>query len=78
MAVNVVAVPLQIVVDGVLMLTEGVRLGLTVILSVLEVAGAVHATELVITHVTALPLAKVDDVKVEELVPALTPFTFHW
>jgi hypothetical protein len=32
----------------------------------------------VITHVTASLLARDVDVKVAELVPAFTPFTFHW
>lgn len=79
-AVNVALALAHIEVDGVLMLTDGVTLGLTVILILLDVAvvGDAQARLLVITQVTAALLAIVVEVKVALLVPALTPLTLHW
>jgi len=52
----------------------------TIILIVLEVAvdGEAQPREEVITTFTASLLARVDLWKVELLVPAFVPFTFHW
>ena len=41
-------------------------------------AGEAQLAFEVITTVTTSPLAKVVEVNVGELVPALAPFTFHW
>ena len=60
--------------------TDGVDEGVTIVLIALEVAltGEAQLAFEVITTVTTSPLAKVVDVNVGELVPALAPFTFHW
>ena len=51
----------------------------TVMVILLEVAvvGLAHTALLVKTQVTICPLVRVVVVKVEMLVPAFTPFTFH-
>ena len=62
------------------MLTEGVTAGVTVMVTVLEVAvaGEAQASEEVITTVTWSPFARVVEVKVGELVPTFAPLSFHW
>ena len=62
------------------MLMVGVTVGVTVIVSVFEVAvaGEAHALLEVSTQVTASLFTKVVLVKVALLVPTFTPFTFHW
>ena len=61
-------------------LTLATTIGFTVIIIALLVAGepVEHGLALeVSTTVTESPFANVDDVKVELLVPAFTPFTCH-
>lgn len=72
-------VPVQIVVAVAAMLTEGVTLGVTVIVIALDVAvdGLAHAREEVIIVVTISLFNNVALWKVALLVPAFTPFTFH-
>lgn len=80
-AVKVTEVPAQIVVPGlVLMLTDGVSSGFTVIVTLLLVTlvGEAQLATLVKTHVTTAPLARVDDEYVAAFVPTFVPFTFHW
>ena len=78
-AVNVTAVPLQIVVCDAVIVTSGVADGLTVMVIGLAVAVATdgQVADEVITTVTTSPLANVVVENVFELVPALFPFTFH-
>jgi hypothetical protein len=79
-AVKVTLVPEQIVVAEAAILTLTGRLGFTVMVTVLEVAGlpvAQVAFE-VITQVTVLPFARAVLVYVELLVPTLEPLSFHW
>ena len=61
------------------MLTLTGKLGFTVIVIALDVAGlpVTQAAFDVITHVTVFPFANVVVVYVGELVPTFTPFTFH-
>ena len=78
-AVNVTELPAQTVRLGVEMLTDGVRVGLMVIVIALDVAG-LPATPLrfeVMTQVTACPVVSVLVLNVALLVPALAPLTFH-
>lgn len=80
-AVKVTEPPEHIVVVDAAMLTLAGRFGFTVMVTVLLVAGlpvAHGATEEVITTVTASALTNVVVVNVLLLVPAFTPFTFHW
>ena len=61
-------------------LTLAVTVGVTTMVSALEVVG-LPVTQLafeVITHVTVFPFASVVLVYVEALVPTFVPFTFHW
>jgi hypothetical protein len=60
-------------------LTVGVTLGETTIVTVLEVAvvGVTHEALEVITQVTTSLLANVVETNVAALVPALTPLTLH-
>jgi hypothetical protein len=61
--------------------TLAVRIGLTVMLILFEVAGEPVKQGVafeVITHVTASVLANVVEVNVAEFVPTFVPFTFHW
>ena len=81
LAVKVSAVPEQ---DGFApevsaMDTDGVTVGLTVILILLEVAGLPITPERldVITQVTTCPLLSEEVVYVALLVPTFVPFTFH-
>ena len=59
--------------------TAGVTLELTVMVIAVLVAvvGAAHAALLVNTQVTSCPLVNEEVVKVDELLPAFVPFTFH-
>jgi hypothetical protein len=77
--VNVVDAPEQIVWLGVAILTEGVTVPLTFIVSEFDVAvvGEAHDELDVMTHVTTAPLVSVVDVYVALLVPTLVPLTFH-
>jgi len=61
------------------MVTEGVTVGVTDIVMVLELAvvGETHGAFEVRITVTLSPLLKVVEVKVAP-VPALLPFTCHW
>ena len=78
-AVNVTLVPEQIVVAEAPILTLAGKLGFTVIVTALLVAGlpvAQVAFE-VITTVTTSLLVRVLVVNVALLLPAFAPFTFH-
>ena len=78
-AVNVTASPAQIVVPVDMILTDGVRELVTVIVTALlvAVAGLAQAALLVIITVTTSPFANVVLVNVAEFVPALLPFICH-
>jgi hypothetical protein len=75
----VAAVPAQIALLLVAMLTVGVELVFTVIVKAFEVATVelAHATFEVKTQVTTSLLFKVVLVKTALFVPAFVPFTFH-
>lgn len=77
---NVTDVPLQIVVEDVLILTVGVTAAFTAIVIALEVAVVVDAQSAfeLITQVTTSLFANVEVAKVTAFVPAFEPFTFHW
>jgi hypothetical protein len=79
-AVNVTAVPEQIVVVWAAMLSAGLTVLPTTIVIVLEVAvvGLAHDAVEVSTHVTVAPLVKPAVVNALLSVPAFTLFTFHW
>ena len=76
---NVTEVPAQTVVAVAAILTVGVTVGLTIIVTEFDVAvGADKQVAVdVITHVTIFPFARVVLVNVAP-VPEFTPFTFHW
>ena len=81
-AVNVTEVPAQMVLSRSLeaIETDGVTDELTIIVIpedaiLLDVK---HAAFEVRTQVTISPLFKLLVIKVDELVPVLIPFTFHW
>jgi hypothetical protein len=78
-AVNVTLVPEQIVVADAPIFTLAGKLGFTVIVTALLVAGlpVAHVAFEVITTVTTSLFANVFVVNVLLLVPALDPFTFH-
>jgi hypothetical protein len=78
-AVNVTLVPEQIVVVDAPIFTLAGKLGFTVIVTALLVAGlpVAHIAFDVITTVTTSLLDKVLVVNVALLLPAFTPFTFH-
>ena len=80
-AVKTTAVPLMMVLSASSLLsdTDGVRLGLTVVVMVVEVAVAVvtQVSELVMTTFTTSLLASVVVEKVAEFAPTLTSFSFH-
>ena len=80
MAVKVTLVPAQMVVWLAAMLTEGVTGAVTVIVTALLVAvGVLRQLALLVSiTVTTSLLFNVDDENVTLLVPAFTPFTFHW
>ena len=61
------------------MLTLAATFGLTVMVTVFEVAGdpVTHAALDVITHFITSPLAREVEVNVVLLVPVFTPFIFH-
>jgi hypothetical protein len=78
-AVKVTEVPVQILLpDGAIETLTG-RIGLTIMVTVLEEAGPeLHdALEVSTTSITSL-LASVVEVKTGLSVPSLTPLTFHW
>ena len=76
---NVTEAPEHIVVVGVVMLTDGVTAGLTVIVIAFDVAvvGDAQVAVEVITQVTIAPVVSVLVVYVALLVPTFVPFTFH-
>ena len=75
---KVAVVPAQIVVGPAILTLTG-EFALTVIVSVLEVAGFPDAQELEVKiHFTTSVLAKVVLEYVSLLVPTLPPLTFHW
>ena len=76
---KVAVVPAQILGVLVLILTLGVTIPVTVMVTTFDVAvkGDAHAKLEVITHET-LSLFENVLTNVVELVPAFTPFTFHW
>ena len=78
-AVKVTDVPVQMVVVGVVMLTDGVTAVLTVMVIAFDVAvvGDAHGEDDVMTQVTTAALVKVVEVYVALLVPMLVPLTFH-
>lgn len=78
-AVKVTLVPLHIVVDEALTVTDGVAPGLTTILIALDeaTAGLAHADEEVNWQVTTSLLLSVAEVNVALLLPTGLPFTFH-
>ena len=78
-AVNVTFVPAQMVVADALILTLAVKLGFTVMVTALLVAGlpVAHVAFDVITTVTTSLLDNVLVVNVALFVPAFVPFTFH-
>lgn len=81
-AVKVRLVPVQMVlsVSLDLMVTEGVKVGLTAVVITLELAvGCVRHVPpvMVISQLTLSPLARVDVVKVFWLEPTTEPFSFH-
>lgn len=79
-AENKALAPLQILLLGMLIEMVGVTFAFVVMATGFELAILVvtHVNEEVNTQVTTSPLAKVLVIKVEALVPALIPFTFHW
>ena len=80
-AVKVTVSPAQTVVALAAMLTLAVRVGFTVIVIPLEVAGepVKHGLALLVSITVTISLfANVVAVYVVLLVPTLTPFTFHW
>ena len=79
-AVKVTEVPWQISLADAAIATEGTGAGITVmgILLLVTIAGLAHSAFEVISTVTTSPLTNVEVVKPALLVPALTPFTFHW
>ena len=78
-AVKVTFTPLQTLVDAVLIVTDGLTTGNTVMLTVLEVAGLFETQSAldVMIHEYKSPLAAVEVIKVGELTPVFTPFFFH-
>lgn len=77
---KVTDVPAHIVVALALILTDGVRTGLTVIVIALlvTIAGTAQTALEVNTSVTTWPFERAEVVKVELLVPVLTPLICHW
>jgi hypothetical protein len=77
-AVKVTEVPAQIDVELAAILTESLPVGLTVIVIALEVAVAGIAQPVgVMTQVTTLPLANVEELYVTPVPTTVVP-TFHW
>ena len=59
------------------MVTDGVTMGLTVTTMAFDKAGAVWLQPQVTSQVTDWPVVKVEEVKTDALLPALTPLIFH-
>lgn len=80
MAVNVTDVPAQMVLALAAITIVGVRFGFTTIgmLLLVAVAEVTHVALDVSTQVITSPLLIVEDINVDEFVPAFTPFIFHW
>jgi hypothetical protein len=76
----VVLLPVQMLNEGVLILTDGVTDAVVdIVRSLLDaVVGLAQEALLVITTDTTSLLPIADVVKVELLVPTLVPLTFHW
>ena len=79
MAVNVTEPPLHIEVVLDVMVTDGVRDVVVIVIGLLvDVAGLAHGSLLVIITDTILPLPRVDVIKVEAVCPAtFTPLIIH-
>ena len=79
-AVNVTDVPVQTGLAEADIETLAGRLGLTVIVTVFDVAGlpVAHVALEVMTQVTRAPLVRAALVYVVLFVPTLTPLSFHW
>jgi len=77
-AVNVTLLPAQIEVDDALIETDGVTELVVMVITLLRAVDVVVqlAFEVMVT-LTWSPLASVLEVKVAELVPAITPLTCH-
>ena len=80
MAVKVTEVPVQIGFEDAAIVILAGKLGFTVIVIALEVAGLPVTQEAfeVKTQVTISPLTKAALLYVVEFVPTFTPFNFHW
>lgn len=78
-AVKVTDAPLQILVEDALMLTAGATLGVTVMVTLLELTVVVPAQGLeeVNWQLTTSPFTNEVVLKDERLVPTLFPFTLH-
>jgi len=78
-AVKVTDVPVQTGLDEAAIATLAGRFGLTIIVTVFDVAGlpVAHVALEVMTQVTRSPLARVAFVYVVLFVPSLTPLSFH-
>ena len=79
-AVKVTDEPKQIEVAVALMLTAGVT-GVFIVIVMLLLVAVAEVAQLafeVNTHCTTAPLVSALEVNVAALVPAFTPFTFHW
>jgi hypothetical protein len=79
-AVNVTPVPAHILLVLALIVRDGADDGLTVKVTLLEVAvvGEAQAKFEVITQLTISPLCSAEDVNTGLFEPAAVPFTFHW
>jgi hypothetical protein len=80
-AVKVTLVPIHTDVALALIFTLAGKLGFTVMVTVLDVAGEPVKQGVafdVNTQVTLLAFARVVEVYVALFVPTLVPFTFHW
>ena len=78
-AVNVTEPPLHIEVLLDVIVTDGATDVVVIVIGLLvDVAGLAHGSLLVIITDTVLPLARVDEVKVEAICPAtFTPLIIH-
>ena len=78
-AVNVIEPPLHMEVPPEVMVTDGVTDVVVIVIGLLVVVvGLAQGSLLVITTDTVLPLARVDEVKVEAVCPTtFTPLIIH-
>jgi hypothetical protein len=79
-AVKFTVVPAQIVVEAVLILTEGATTALMVMVMLFEIAlsGVAQAALEVKRQVITSLLASVVELNEAELVPTTVPFLLHW